>query len=241
MLVEGEKEISMALESGVTPTHLFYSLGNPGKEEERVIEEVVERGGEVFELGEKAFSKVAYRDSTQGMIMVVEAPEFRLDWPSSEEALYLVIEGVEKPGNIGAMLRTADAVGCHGVILCDTGTDLTNPNVVRSSLGTIFSVRVAQVGSREAVEWLLREGVTIVAATPSGERTFTQSPIGEGSVAVAVGNEHQGLSPLWLEKAHLRVKIPMRGRADSLNVATSAALMLYEVLRQREFSHPSPG
>jgi TrmH family RNA methyltransferase len=168
--------------------------------------------------------------------MVVKAPSFSLEgWFPEPDSIYLVIEVVEKPGNIGAMLRTADAVGCAGVILCDAGTDLTNPNVVRASLGTIFSVPVAQVSSEEALEWLTKNRISVVAATPAGEITYTKAPLAKGPVAVVVGNEHHGLSSLWLDNAQLRVKIPMRGAVDSLNVATSAALMLYEVLRQKSF------
>jgi TrmH family RNA methyltransferase len=152
--------------------------------------------------------------------MVIRSPDFSLDyWKLQSDALYLVVEGVEKPGNIGAMLRTADAVGCHGVILCNLNTDLTNPNVVRSSLGTLFSVNAARVESKTAMSWLLERGVSIAAATPTGDTNYTQVPLGHGPVAVVVGNEHQGLSLAWLENAHLKVKIPMRGLADSLNVA----------------------
>jgi TrmH family RNA methyltransferase len=236
MLVEGEKEISMALTKEILPTHLFYRLSFPSEKERQLIAAAEEKGAQVFELGEKAFQKVAYRDSQEGMIMVVKAPSFLLEgWLPEPDSIYLVIEGVEKPGNVGAMLRTADAVGCTGVILCDTGTDLTNPNVVRASLGTIFSVKVAQVTSEDALRWLMKNQIVVAAATPSGNITYTKAPLAKGPVAVVVGNEHHGLSPLWLDNAQLKVKIPMRGAVDSLNVATSAALMLYEVLRQKSF------
>ncbi len=237
MLVEGEKEISMALDAEISPTHLFFRLSEATEPQEEIIAKAESRGAQIFELGERAFEKVAYRDTQTGMVMVIESPRFTLEtWSPRSDGIYLVIEGVEKPGNIGAMLRTADAVGCSGVILCETKTDLTNPNVVRASLGTLFSVQVAQVESTTALEWLKKNKIKVVAATPAGDTIYTQAPLAKGAIAVAVGNEHQGLTPLWLKNAQVKVKIPMRGSADSLNVATSAALMLYEVLRQKEFS-----
>lgn len=158
--------------------------------------------------------------------------------PMPEHAtLLLAAEAVEKPGNLGAMLRTCDAAGVDGFIFCDPVADLTNPNVVRASQGTLFSVPVAQCSSAEAIAWLRERGIAIVATTPNPIRgrlpmDYTKFDFTR-PCAIAVGEEKYGLTQAWLEQADAAVRIPMVGRIDSLNVATSAALLIYEVVRQR--------
>jgi TrmH family RNA methyltransferase len=146
--------------------------------------------------------------------------------------LLVVAEAVEKPGNLGALLRTCDAAGVTAVIVCDPTTDLNNPNVVRSSRGTLFTVPVVEAASAETIAYLKAHGIAIVAATPAASRAHIAADL-RGPVAIAVGTEDAGLSDAWLSQADLAVRIPMRGRVNSLNVATAAALLIYEAVRQR--------
>jgi len=150
----------------------------------------------------------------------------------------LICEGVEKPGNLGAILRTADAAGVAAVIAADPVTDWGNPNVVRASKGTVFSVPVASAPTAEVLAWTAERSLTVVAATPDGDALLTEADL-SGPAAIVVGSEARGLPPVWLEHASARVRIPMFGRADSLNVATSAAILLYEAVRQR-LASPAP-
>lgn len=153
----------------------------------------------------------------------------------AKKPLLLVCEAVEKPGNLGAMLRTADAAGVHAVITVDAVTDWGNPNVIRASKGAVFSVPVADTTRDELLEWLQKHDIKIVAATPDTEELFTNVDMIQ-PVALFVGAEKPGLSDFWLNKADVKVRIPMSGKVNSLNVATSAALLTYEAVRQRSGS-----
>ena len=144
-------------------------------------------------------------------------------------------DGLEKPGNLGALLRTADGAGLDAVFLTGEGTDLTNPNVIRASMGSVFSRPVRTAGAPALLEWLTARGFKLVAATPGADTSFWDADY-QGATAILLGTEHEGLSPAWLEAASTRVAIPMRGLADSLNVATAGALLVYEALRQRRES-----
>ena len=144
----------------------------------------------------------------------------------------IIAEAIEKPGNLGTILRSADAAGIDGVIVCDRCTDIYNPNVVRASVGTLFTIPVIEATSAETLLWLKEKKIKIVAATPSAEKEFTQANLSEG-IAIAVGTEQLGLSAQWMQSADVQVRIPMHGVADSLNVATATTLLLYEALRQR--------
>ena len=143
----------------------------------------------------------------------------------------MIAESIEKPGNLGTILRSADGVGADGVIVCDRCTDIYNPNVVRASVGTLFTLPVVEAGSEETLQWLKDNKVQIVAATPAASAVFTEVDL-SGPVAIVVGTEQLGLSNFWMEQADIQVKIPMRGAADSLNVATATTLLLYEVVRR---------
>ena len=150
----------------------------------------------------------------------------------SNSPLLLVIEAVEKPGNLGALLRTADAAGVEAVIICDKATDIHNPNVIRSSLGLVFSIPVVQVSSQDALNWLRARRIRTMAATPSAQSCHTEIDC-HGPLAIVVGTESTGLSPVWLESADITARIPMLGHGDSLNVSVAAGIMLYEAVRQR--------
>ncbi|MEK7850807.1 MAG: RNA methyltransferase, partial [Deltaproteobacteria bacterium] len=146
--------------------------------------------------------------------------------------LLVVVEGVEKPGNLGAILRSADAASADGVMVCGKSTDIYNPNVIRASIGTVFTVPIVEGSSAEIINWFRGKGVKIVAATPHAETEYFDADL-SGPCAIVMGSEHEGLSDAWLKEADTLVRIPMKGEADSLNLSVSTALLLYEAVRQR--------
>ena len=235
MLVEGFEELDLAMDSGCSPLALFYSPELVRAPDQlRLLERVRERGAEVFEVSRRVFEHVAYRESPDGWLAELPLISAELDGLRlGPNPLLLVCDGIEKPGNLGAMLRTADAAGLDAVITSPAVTDWGNPNIVRASRGTVFAVPVAEAAPEQALAWLRRQGVAVVVSTPKASTAFTAADLG-GRLAVVVGAENQGLSATWRRGADLHVSIPMRGRSNSLNVATSAALLVYEALRQRE-------
>ncbi len=244
-LVEGYSELGLALAAGVRPQAVYHSPGLAGGDPDDILGRVTQLGAEVAQVSPAVFGKIAYRESPDGWLAVVPAVRAGLaSLPDSARPLVLICEGVEKPGNLGAILRTADAAGASAVIAADPVTDWGNPNVVRASKGTVFSVPVASATSQEVLRWADGRGLALVAATPGGGVLLTDADL-TGPVALVVGSESGGLPANWLDRVHTRVRIPMFGRADSLNVAASAAVCLYEAVRQRLASGvirlPEPG
>lgn len=187
-------------------------------------------------LPAEVFNKVAYRENVGGIVAVCPMAETRLgDLPNESNPLYLILEKVEKPGNIGAMLRTADAAGVSAVIVCDPATDFFNPNVVRSSLGCLFTVPVASGSSEEVQSWLQERGVRSFAAALSDQSVSYHIQDYTGATAFLLGSEADGLSDFWMKRADGQVIIPMRGKIDSMNVSNAAAILIYEAMRQRGF------
>lgn len=188
----------------------------------------------VLRLGEAAFRKIAYRRHPDGVLAVAVARATVLDsLDLPDDPLVLVVEGIEKPGNLGAMLRTADGAGVDAVVVADPATDPYNPNVVRASQGALFTVPLAVAGADATARWLKAQSLRVVSASPGAGTPPWQIDL-VGGVAVVIGSEHAGLSPTWGDAA--TVGIPMRGAADSLNAATAAAVLLYEAMRQRSRS-----
>jgi len=230
-LIEGYREISRAVKSGVKFESLFICPDLfLGSNEQSLINQIK---APVFELPDFLFQKISYRDRPDGLIGIAHQMKRQLaDLKKKSPALYVVAEAIEKPGNLGTILRSSDGVGADAVIICDRCTDIYNPNVVRASVGTLFTLPVIEATGDEVLKWLKERHVHIVAATPSAEVNFTDAPL-SGDVAIVVGTEQLGLSQKWMEAADIRVKIPMQGVADSLNVAMATTLLLYEALRQR--------
>lgn len=190
------------------------------------------RGEDAVEVSERAFAKLAFGDRADGLVLVVRIPPTALDdLDAGEDPLVLVTEDVEKPGNLGAILRTADAAGCRAVIAIG-GTDLFNPNVIRASLGTVFSVPLAAATAEAALTWLRSRGVRIVAARVDAERVYSDADL-RGPLALVLGSEALGLSSAWSAPDIEGVRLPMLGVADSLNVSATAAVLAYEARRQR--------
>lgn len=234
-LLEGLEETTLALDAGVVPFSFLHcpELMLDPDVGAALVERARDLGAEIVQLGRAAFEKVAYREGPDGILAKVPSPGRALEEITLPDgALVLLCEGVEKPGNLGAMLRTADAAGVALVISADPVTDWGNPNVIRSSKGTVFSVPVAAASTAEAFTWLADRGVEVVATTPDADVEHTGADL-TGPVAVAVGSEKYGLTAAALARAERRVRIPMVGRANSLNVATSAAIVVYEAVRQR--------
>lgn len=248
-LVEGYEEIDLAVRAGVVPRELyacpelFSPAGRAGSQDIGTQDELLRRlrglGVPVVRMGRTAFEKVAYRQGPDGLLAVVAGVGGGLDdLPERPSGCYLVSQSVEKPGNLGAMLRTADAVGVDAVVAADPVTDWGNPNIVRASKATVFAVPVASASTPETLDWVRRRGLSLVVTTPDTDLAYTDVDY-TGPVAVAVGAEKAGADAVLLDAANHRVRIPMRGKANSLNVASSAAVVLYEVVRQR--TAPRPG
>jgi RNA methyltransferase, TrmH family len=240
-LVEGYEELLLALDAGVRPTTL-YLCPEFAHDDRQTVERTAAAGADIVRLSRAAFEKVAYRESPDGWLAVVPAVTDDLASLSPGPGpLLLVCESVEKPGNIGAMLRTTDAAGVAAVLAATPVTDWGNPNLVRASKGTIFCVPVASGTSEEVLQWLDERDVRLVATTPDTDTMLTEVDL-TGAVAIAVGSEKNGLSKEFLAAAHARARIPMFGRVNSLNVATSAAVAVYEAVRQRPTGRiPSAG
>jgi len=231
-LIEGYRELKKAVDAGVKIETLFICPSFfLGVNEDALIAQC--RAQRIV-CEPHVFEKLSYRDRPDGLIAIAVQMQTKLEQLHLKKNPFLVIaESIEKPGNLGTILRSADAAGVDGVIVCDPCTDIYNPNVVRASVGTLFTLPVIAATTSETLSFLKLHGIQLVAATPSAEKSFTQMPL-TGPVAIAVGTEQLGLSESWMQEADLRVRIPMHGVADSLNVATATTLLLYEVLRQRE-------
>lgn len=232
MLIEGSAELTLALAAGVQPRTVLVCPELQRQPQPHPSLQFPPET-ELIEVTRPVFEKLAYRENPDGWLAVAPAPRRPLaDLPLRQPPLVLVAEAVEKPGNLGAMLRTADAAGVDALIVCDPTTDLANPNVVRASRGALFTVPVAQAETTEALMWLKALKIGVVAATPQASLRYTEADL-RGPVALVVGAEATGLSAEWLAAADLRVRIPMVGKVNSLNVATAAALLVYEAVRQR--------
>ena len=179
------------------------------------------------------YEKIAYRGSTEGVIAEVKAVQRGLeDVKLSEKPLVIVLESVEKPGNLGAVLRSADAAGADAVLICDPLTDLFNPNLIRASIGAVFTVQTVCCTSTEAISWLKANGIKLYTAQLQDSSWYYDTDM-KGATAIAIGTEATGLTDAWREAADAHIKIPMLGELDSLNASVSAAILLFEAVRQR--------
>jgi len=233
-LIEGYRELLRAADSDVAIHSLFIC---PelflGSNEQSLIAKIEQKGANIFPCGESVFEKLSYRDRPDGLLGIAKQMKTKLDDLNlAETPLLVVAEAIEKPGNLGTILRSSDAVGADSVIVCDRCTDIYNPNVVRASTGTLFTLPVIEEEGMAVLKWLKEHKIAIAAATPHAKAEFTEVDL-TGPLAIVVGTEQLGLSDLWMEHATITMRIPMLGEADSLNVATATTLLLYEALRQR--------
>lgn len=233
-LVEGYSEVSLALDAGARPLELFYAPDLAEPAQLALMERIARLGAQVTAVSREVFVKIAYRESPDGWLAVVPTPSGTLsELRPGLDPLLLVCEAIEKPGNLGAMLRTAEATGVAAVISASPVTDFGNPNVVRASKGTVFAVPVAAAASEEVLAWLRAAGVRVVVTTPHANLALAEVDL-TGPVAVIVGSERSGVSDQWLDSADATAKIPMYGQVNSLNAAAAGAITLYEANRQRE-------
>ena len=241
-LLEGLRELERAAANGIEFVEFLFCpelVRNPLAE--KIFASARERlaPSAIFELSRPAFEKISYRDRPEGVIAIARMREHTLatlpafdEGKSSAAPLFLVAESVEKPGNLGTMLRSADASGASAVIVCDPCTDIHNPNVVRASTGTLFTLPVAVATAQETIAWLKANNFGILAATPHAEKLYFEQDL-TGRVALCLGSEQYGLTETFMKDAGLRVRIPMLGVADSLNVSAAGNILLSEVVRQR--------
>lgn len=245
--VEGAREVSRALAAGHTPATAFVCrelATGPELQEPLARLERLEHSGRtrLFSVTPEVYARLAVREGSGGVLLLLPYLRTALDdLRLPPDPLLAVVENAEKPGNLGAILRTADAAGVDGLLACHSdqqvgGVDVHNPNSVRSSLGTIFSVPLAEARTTDAIGWLRQHGVRIAAATPQGATLYTEADL-RGPLAIVLGSEAHGLTAEWLAAADLRIYIPMLGQADSLNLSVSAGILLYEAVRQRCAAH----
>lgn len=235
IVVEGFREISMALINGYLIKELFFTGEinlHPGFEQLKKdhLDSML-----LTEVTKEVFEKIAYRENSDGLLALFEPRFLGLDaLKLSTNPLLLILESVEKPGNLGALLRTADAASLDAIIVCDQQTDIFNPNVIRSSLGCIFSQQVITCSTDEAIFFLRKNKITSYAAALTAAKFYHETDF-TGSCAIIMGTEADGLTDKWLTGADSQIKIPMSGKVDSLNVSTSAAILVFEAKRQRGF------
>lgn len=233
-LVEGFREIQRAAESGWIFDELYFCQElHLDPEAPNLVSSIHKSGIPIFKCSEAAFRKMSYRDTPDGLLALSSLVGKRLDeLDLPDNPLLLIAEDLEKPGNLGTILRTADATGVDAVIVCGCKTDINNPNVIRASIGTLFFIPVAKASAEETLQWLKERGIQSIAAVPDAKQHYTDANMC-GGTAIVVGSEDEGLTCEWLKGATRKVAIPMLGKNDSLNVSTAAAILLYEALRQR--------
>jgi TrmH family RNA methyltransferase len=237
-VIEGLKEIAFALQCGYAVEEVFFAASQtPAVEHE--IGHLLPKSTKVFSLSNEAFEKLAYREDSSAAVAIAQAKPYTLEQlPLSERPLILVAEGMEKPGNFGALLRTADAAKVDAVILCDSPIDQYNPNAIRSSVGCIFSMPVAVCSTEEAIQFLKNKGIRIlVTHLKASLPYFTQNY--KGPSAIVVGAEAWGVTDAWAKASDQNIIIPMQGINDSLNVSVAAAVVVFEAVRQRSMATSS--
>ena len=230
-VVEGLRELRHCVSKGYEIDSLFFCSALLGES----IDDLLVASS--YEVTEQVYGKIAYRDSTEGVVAVMRMRHTALeDLQLSDRPLLVVLESVEKPGNLGAVLRSADAAGADAVIVCDPLTDLYNPNLIRASIGALFTVPTVAVSSEACIRFLKERGIRILTAQLQDSELYYDTDMTCGT-AIVMGTEATGLTNQWREAADAQIRIPMLGQLDSLNVSVSAAILLFEAVRQREGNH----
>lgn len=234
IIIDGVREIHRALAAGVQVGELYYCEQLcQDDEHQALLKQAKEAGAVLFSVTPQVMEKLAFGHRDSGVVAVAQPPQRTLlDLPLASDSLIAVVEGVEKPGNLGAILRTADAAGVSALIVADGGTDLYNPNAIRASLGAIFTVPVCQAASAATMDWLRLHSFRILAARVDGAIDYAAADY-RGRVAMVLGSEAHGLSAAWNGDDAASLKLPMLGTVDSLNLSATAAVLFYEALRQR--------
>ena len=233
-LVDGAREVRRAMESGAAFEGAFICVPLlHGADARAALDRLSEAGVRITTTSPAVFEKLAFGERAEGILAVVRVPSVALDdLQLSHDPLVVVLEGVEKPGNLGAVLRSADGAGADALIVGDTRTDPFNPNVIRASAGTVFSVPLAVAPAEAVIAWLRERGIRIVATRVGEPAAYTDADL-RGPLAIVLGSEVEGLTERWTGGGIEAVSLPMLGVADSLNVSVTAAVLLYEARRQR--------
>ncbi len=238
VIIDGVREVKAAIGAGVVIREVFvcpalYQGQTRDDVENGILKSLLSDKIPVFDVPREIFEKICFGDRAEGVLAVAEPRRQSISQvKSGKNAFFMVVESVEKPGNLGAILRTADAVGVDALFVSDPKVDVFNPNVIRASLGTVFGVSVVAESPENILDFLKRQKIKIAAATPAGNKIYTAADFREGC-AIVLGSEKDGLSGFWLRAADEKVVIPMKGKADSLNTSVAGALLAYEVVRQR--------
>ncbi len=235
-VVEGRRELQRCIDAGFEPDTIFFcpeiaNISVPGGH--NLSQRTATGTGSYIRISKELYKKIAYREGTEGVIAEVKIKERKLeDLKVGDNPLIVVLESVEKPGNLGAVLRSADAAGVDAVLVCDPLTDLFNPNLIRASLGAAFSVPCVSCTSDEAISWLKERNIQILTAQLQDSDWYYDIDMKCGT-AIVIGTEATGLTGVWRKAADAHIKIPMLGTVDSLNASVSAAILMYEAVRQR--------
>lgn len=234
VLVDGARELLRAINAGIRLTEAFVCpLLCRLEESQQLVALLPEAAEQVYEVTEPVFERLAFGERREGVVAIAATPELSLDdLKLTDSPLVFVLEGVEKPGNIGAVARTADAIGADALIAADATCDLYSHNAIRSSLGTLLTSQICQTTTPETIQWLRRRGIKIFAARVDGSVEYTKCDY-TGPAAIILGSEATGLTDQWQGEDIEAIRLPMLGIADSLNVSISAAVIGYEALRQR--------
>lgn len=233
-VLEGARELALALSVGYAVQSIFLCKDLFSKTDyPQVLADISD--SQIYEVTKPVFEKIAYREGSDGLLaLMIPKNHNLLDIPLTDNPFVIVLEAVEKPGNLGAILRTADAAKASGVIICDPLTDVYNPNAIRSSIGCVFTVPLAICSSKEAHLWLKQNSIVTYAAELQASVEYHTVDYKKAS-AIIMGTEADGLTDFWIKNADKRIKIPMRGAIDSLNVSVSTAIITFEAMRQRNF------
>lgn len=230
-IIEGRRELRLALDSGIEVLEVFFCPELLGISD--LTSWLDKRGISICEVSPRVYDKIAFGNRKEGVLAVARQPKLSLaDFKLKNNSLLVVLEKIEKPGNLGAIVRTADASGMDAVIASDSAIDIYNPNAVRSSLGAIFTTKVFCAQAKEIIPWLRANNIKIICAVPQAGLLYTGANFRE-PCAIVLGSEDKGLGDIWKDSADSQVSIPMAGKLDSLNVSTAAGVLLYEAIRQR--------
>ena len=234
--IEGQREISLAIKGDCRLQTVLFSSEIIAEEDLYVIKDLSNSETDFVEISTEIYDKLAYRNSTEGILAIAESKKTTLEnfTFSSKNPLILVAEATEKPGNIGALLRTADAANLDGVIIADLKTDLYNPNIIRSSVGCVFTNTIATGSTSEIISFLKKNNINIFCAALQASKAYHTQDYTNAS-AIVVGTEATGLSKEWLKNSTQNIIIPMQGEIDSMNVSVAAGILIFEAKRQRQF------
>ena len=242
-VVEGRRELEHCIHAGMQVESIYCLDETKTTELSKLSTDstLYTLNSKLIRVTPNVYERIAYRGSTEGIIAVIRTPQPRTlasllqqeGRGVNGQPLFVVLESVEKPGNLGAVLRSADAANATGVIVCDPLTDLYNPNLIRSSIGAVFTVPTVACTSEECIAFLKQHGIQILTAQLQDSHLYYDTPMA-GPTAIVMGTESTGLTDLWREAADARIRIPMMGQLDSLNVSVSAAILLFEAVRQRQ-------